>query len=91
MSYTPYNYVIIKESYPELERESTLLNSKFLKSKKYAMLFKQSYKDGSESITHIKYSNNLNGLQSVAEGFSSWYNYPLGKFQDIKGNIKQLQ
>ena len=63
-----YNYVIIKESYPELERESVLLENKYLKSKKYAMIFKQVHKDNSESITHIKYSNNLQELQDVAKG-----------------------
>lgn len=84
---TSYNYIIIKYNFPELERESTLLPSKYLKSKKYAFIQKSVHNDGSESIAFIKYSNDINQLQIQAEGYVSWYNYPAGKAKDIQNNI----
>lgn len=86
-----YGYVIIKHNYPELRQEPTFFESKYLKSKKYAMIFKNINKDGSELITHIKYSNDLEALQETAKGFISWYNYPLGVYKSIQGYISELR
>jgi hypothetical protein len=87
---TPYHYVIIKNNYPELERESALSYNKYKKSKKYALINKGVHTDGSESIYFIDYSNDLEELQSRAVEFISWYNYPLGLRKDIQGNINEL-
>lgn len=85
----PYNYAIIKENFPDLERESTLIPGKW-KNKKYAMIIKVVHKDGTESITYIKYRNDLQGLQNDARGFVSWFNYPLGIAKNINGNLMEI-
>jgi hypothetical protein len=85
-----YNYVIIKESYPELERESALDFNNYKKSKKYALICKGIHKDGSESIYFIKYSNDLQELQEQASKYISWYNYPLNLTKNIQGFISEL-
>ena len=87
---TAYSYIIIKENYPELERESVLLENKYKKSKKYAFINKGVHKDGSESIYFIEYSNNLQELQEKANGFISWYNYPMKLSKSINGYISEL-
>lgn len=86
---TPFNYAVIKHNHKELERESTLLPSKW-SNKKYAMLLKQHHKDSSESISFIKYSNNLEELQCDASKYETWYNYPIGLYKELQGNILQL-
>lgn len=87
---TPYNYVIIKHNYPELERESTLVTSRYNPKKKYAAIYKQSHKDGSESISFISYDNDLEKLQRVASTYPSWYNYPLGISKSIQGYLSEI-
>lgn len=87
---TPYNYVIIKHNYPELERESVLLNNKYNAKKKYAFINKSIHKDGSESISYIEYSNDLEALQNRAKNFVSWYNYPIGLSKNMQGCISEL-
>ncbi len=82
-----YNYAIIKKNYPELERERTLIDSRYLKSKKYAMIVKGVHKDGSENIYFIRYSSKLEELQEIANGFPSWYNYPMSLYKEMQGNI----
>jgi hypothetical protein len=84
---TPYNYVIIKENHPELERETVLLHNKYKKNKRYAILNKGVHRDGSESIYFIDYSNDLEDLQEKARGAVSWYNYPIGLAKDVNGNL----
>ena len=49
----PYNYIIIKHNYPELERESTLLHNKYKPKMKYAFINKGCHKDGSESTRWV--------------------------------------
>ena len=85
-----YTYVIIKKNYPELERESTLLNNSYLKSKKYAFICKGIHEDGSESTYYIDYSNSLEELQERANKFGSWYNYPINLSKNMQGYITQL-
>jgi hypothetical protein len=87
---TPYNYVIIKENHPELERESVLTKNKYNAKKKYAMIVKGVHKDGSESIYFIEYSNDIVELQGIASGYPSWYNYPIGISKNIQGYLTQL-
>lgn len=87
---TSYNYVIIKHNYPELERERTLLANKYDAKKKYAFIQKSVHKDGSESIGFITYSNDLEALQVRANGFVSWYNYPLGLRKNIQGFVSEV-
>jgi hypothetical protein len=86
----PYHYVIIKHNYPELERESTLLDNKYKANKKYAFIDKGMHKDGSESIYYIEYSNDLEALQEKARRFVSWYNYPLNLSKNMQGYITEL-
>ena len=85
-----YNYVIIKKNFPELERESTLLDNKYRKTKKYAFINKGIHKDGSESVYYIEYSNDLEELQERANKFVSWYNYPMNLAKSIQGYISEL-
>lgn len=86
----PYSYIIIQENYAELERESVLLENKYKANKKYAMISKIVHKDGSENISTIVYSNDLQALQDRAKGFVSWYNYPLGISKDIQGYLREI-
>lgn len=86
----PYNYIIIKHNYPELERESTLSHNKYKAKAKYAFINKGCHKDGSESIYYIEYSNDLEALQERAKGFISWYNYPLNLRKNIQGYISAI-
>jgi len=88
---TPYNYVIIVHNYPELERESTLLGSPYKAKKRYAAIYKQMHKDGSESISFIVYSNDLEILHKRAADHPSWYNYPLGLCKSMQGYISELK
>lgn len=85
-----YHYVIIKNNYPELERESALSHNKYNAKKKYAFINKGIHKDGSESIYYIDYSNDLEALQNRAKEFISWYNYPIGLSKNIQGYITEL-
>ena len=85
-----YSYVIIKHSYPELERESVLLENKYNKNKKYAFIEKIVNKDNSENISRIVYSNDMETLQNSASKYLSWYNYPLNLYKDIQQNIRLL-
>lgn len=85
-----YNYVIIKENYPHLEQERALLENNYQAKKKYAMINKSVHKDGSESITTISYSNDLQELQERAKGFISWYNYPMGVAKNIQGYLFEV-
>jgi hypothetical protein len=87
---TSYSYAIIKENYPELERESTLLENKYKASKRYALITKLVHKDGSENIPTIVYCNDIVSLQNIAKGFVSWYNYPLGVSKDIQGFLREI-
>lgn len=85
-----YSYAIIKENYRELERESTLLDNNYKASKKYALIEKQCFDDGSETINRIVYDNDLYALQRIAEGYVSWYNYPTGVTKNIQGYISNI-
>lgn len=88
-----YNYAIIKNNYPELERETVLdpiTGNKYNSKKKYAIIVKGVFKDGSEGIYFIKYDNNLEKLHNMAKGYKSWYNYPLDLAKHINGNIVEL-
>ena len=87
---TAYNYVIIKHNYPDLERESALLNNEYNGKKKYASINKGVHKDGSESIYFIEYSNDIEELQKIAAQYPSWYNYPLGLSKNMQGYISKL-
>jgi predicted glycosyltransferase len=87
---TNYSYIIIKENYPALERESVLLENNYLPRKKYAYINKVVNRDGSENIAFINYSNDLQDLQNRAKGFVSWYNYPLGVAKDMQGYLREI-
>lgn len=85
-----YNYVIIKENYSELERETTLGENKYQAKKKYAFIVKQVHKDGSESISYIQYENDLEKLHKQAEQYVSWYNYPIGVGKGLNGDLMKI-
>jgi hypothetical protein len=84
-----YSYAIIQENYPELQRVSTLLENNY-KPLKYAFIEKIMHKDGSESISRIIYSNDLEKLQNTASGYISWYNYPANLYKEMQGNIYHI-
>lgn len=89
-----FRYAIIKESYPELARESVLEPNKnankYSPKKKYAMIVKLVHKDGGESIYFIRYSNDIVELQEQASKYQSWYNYPIGISKNIQGYLSEL-
>lgn len=85
-----YNYAIIKENYPELQRESTLGENLYDPKKKYALIVKDVHSDGSESILFIHYDNYLHKLHKQAKYYPSWYNYPIGISQDMQGCLREL-
>lgn len=86
-----YTYVIINHNYPELERVNTLITSPYEAKKKYAAIYKQMHKDGSESISFIAYDNSLENLHKSAAGHPSWYNYVLMLYKDMQGYIRELK
>ena len=85
-----YNYIIIKHNYADLERESTLSYNKYKANKKYAYICKGTFKDGSEAIFFIDYSNDLEDLQNKANKYISWYNYPIGLSKNMQQYITEL-
>lgn len=86
---TSYSYAVIKHNDPTFERESTYLKSKYKKTK-YASFNKAVHKDGSETLVHIEYSNNLEELQEKASKLPTWYNYPLGVAKNIQGYLREI-
>jgi hypothetical protein len=87
---TQYSYGIVKENYPTLRNLSTYLDNKYDAKKKYALIEKQCFKDGSEGINRIIYSNDLENLSKQLEGYPTWYNYPKEKRKNIQGYISDL-
>lgn len=87
---TKYSYAIVKHNYPDLMRESVLLENKYSAKKKYALIEKISHKDGSENIANIYYSNDLEALSTQAKCYISWYNYPLGVTKNMQQYISEL-
>ena len=86
---TPHNYAVIKHNNPHFAKETTLLESKWKKTK-YAMFNKSVHKDGSESIVNITYSNDLEELQNAAKELPTWFNYPLGVAKKVSGELIQI-
>lgn len=84
------NYAIIKENYPYLAQETVLTQNKYNAKKKYAIILKSCHKDGSESITAIFYSDNLQLLSEQAKEYPSWYNYPLGVCKNMQGYLSEI-
>ena len=86
-----YNYAILVENTPAryLHQESTFLDNKFKKTK-YAVIEKQVFKDGSEGINRIIYSNDLEKLQGDILGYISWYDYVAMKTKNIQQYITKL-
>lgn len=84
-----YSYAIIKDNYKELAKESTFLDNDY-KATKFALIEKQMFKDGSEGINRIIYSNDLHDLQSKATNYVSWYNYPMNLTKDMQQNIRTI-
>ena len=85
-----YSYMVIKYNNPNFEREYTLLDNKYKKSKRYAMFNYSVHKDGSESLNFIEYSNDLEELHNRAKDFSTWFNYPIGLFKPVGGEIQPI-
>ena len=85
-----YSYAIIKENSPYFKNESVLLENKYKEKMRYAMILKSVHADGSESITTIFYSNDLQDFQERANKFISWYNYPIGIAKDIQGYLREI-
>jgi hypothetical protein len=87
---TQYSYGIIKDNNPYFAQESVLLDNKYKKAAKYALIEKIVHKDGSENISRIVYGSDICKLQAMAAGYVSWYNYPLCLTKNIQGYITQL-
>lgn len=86
-----YSYGILKENVPTLylEQESTLLHSPYTNTK-YAIIEKSCFKDGSESINRIIYSDNLEELWEKVRGYISWYDYVAMETKSIQGFVSKL-
>lgn len=86
-----YNYAILVENTPEkyLHQESTFLPCKFKKTK-YALIEKQVFKDHSEGVNFIYYSDDLSDLTKQMKSYISWYNYVDGVTKNIQGYESKL-
>ena len=84
-----YSYGILKENYPDLAKESTLLDNNY-KETKFALIEKQNFSDGSEVINRIIYSNDQEKLTVQLINYITWYNYINGKSKNIQGYISDL-
>ena len=84
-----YSYGILKENYPELERERTLLDSTY-QTTKYVIIEKVVNNDSTENISRIIYSDCLLKLQKELKGYISWYDYVDMKMKNIQGYISEL-
>lgn len=84
-----FSYGILKENYPELKNESTILVNDYQETK-YALIEKKVVKDGTEKINHIFYSDDLEKLTFMAETYKSWYNYPLNKSKSLSQYVSNI-
>ena len=87
---TQYSYAILKESYPNLKQLSTYLDNDYKPSKKYALIEKQVFKDGSEGVNRIIYSNDLIKMTELLLTYTSWYNYPIMRAKNIQQYVYDL-
>lgn len=88
---TSYSYAILckNDKSMRLDLIPTFFNSKFLKSRKYGIILKTVNRDGSETVTHIKYFNNLELAINYIKEYPSWYDYVNGIKKDMQGNISE--
>jgi len=88
---TQYNYALLVENTPDkyLQQESTYLDNNFRKTK-YALIEKQVFKDGSEGINRIIYSNNLLKLKNTILNYVSWYDYIGMQTKNMQQYISKL-
>lgn len=84
-----YSYGILKENYPELEREKTLLDCAY-QTTKFVIIEKVVNSDSTENISRIIYSDCLLKLQKELKGYISWYDYVDMKMKNIQGYISEL-
>lgn len=85
-----YGYMVIRFNHPDYERKSTLLHNDYKKSKRYAIFNYSAHKDGSESLNFIEYSDDLEDLHNRAKDYPTWFNYPIGLFKPIDGEIQPI-
>ena len=85
-----FSYVIIKENNACFASMDVMLRNKYNKKAKYALICKTVCRDNSEFIGYIDYSSNLEELQKRANKFPSWYNYCIGLYKELQGNIYHL-
>lgn len=85
-----YNYAIIKENNKYMAMESTFLPCKYEPKKKFVLIEKQCFKDGSEGINRIVFSNDIEDLSQKAKQYISYYNYVSGHKKDIQGNVSEI-
>jgi hypothetical protein len=84
-----YNYGILKFNNPNFAKESTYLDNKYKKTK-YALIEKQVFKDGSEGINRIIYSNDFEKLTTILNIYPSWYNYPQEQRKNLQGYVSKF-
>lgn len=87
------NYGILQFNNPFFAKESAILENDY-KPTKYALIEKKiipyTQKGGNEVVTRIIYSDDLEDLSQKLKKYQSWYNYPIGVYKDIQGNISEL-
>lgn len=85
-----FNYAVIRHNNPYQETKTALLDNKYNPEKKYSLEFISTHKDGTESITCIEYSNDLEALHNKVIEFQSWFNYPIHLCKTRKGDFKTI-
>jgi hypothetical protein len=84
-----YSYGILKDNYPDLAHETTLLDNDY-KETKLVLIEKQTFDDGSEGINRIIYSDSYSELSKILLGYVSWYDYIANVSKSIQGYISLL-
>jgi len=84
-----YSYAMLMHNSESVRNTQTFLPTKHKKTK-YAVMYKTVHKDWSETITHIKYGNDLETLQNDIKTYPSWYDYVNKLTKNIQGYVTEL-
>lgn len=79
-------YAIVQNNNPQFAQESSFIEN-FYEDKKYALIIKHSFKDGTEKNLRIAYSDSLEEISNEAKTYPSWYIYPIGIYMELQGVI----
>lgn len=87
----PHSFVSIKHNENEYAYLDTYLNiNKYKERARYAMFFFTVHIDGSSTLTMIRYSSDIEDLQSIANRYDKWFNYPLNLQKYLGGGISYI-